>query len=64
MTLKDLLKNSNITQHELAQRIGVSQQSVSAWCNGAAPKTRNIGTVARALDVSVEDLLKCFEVKE
>lgn len=62
MTFKEILKDKNITQSELASRVGLSQQSISAWCNGTAPKIRHIGVVAQALDVSVEDILRCFEV--
>ncbi len=64
MTFRELLRKQNLTQNELARRVGISQQSVSAWCNGAMPKTRHIGLVADVLNVSVGDLLCCFEEKK
>lgn len=32
--LDDLLKNSNRTQLELAEHLGVTQATISNWCNG------------------------------
>lgn len=62
MTLKELLKNKGLTQLQLANKLQVTQQTVSAWCNGAtAPQRRIWSKVANVLGVSVEQLLKCFE---
>lgn len=62
MSFRDLLKRKNITQEQLAKKLKVSQPTISGWLNGVAvPKTRDLSKVAKALGVSVEELLSCFE---
>jgi transcriptional regulator with XRE-family HTH domain len=47
-----------MSQAELAERLGIRQQSVSAWITGeAAPRTRRLPAIAAALGVSLADLL-------
>lgn len=59
---KDLLREKDITGAQLGRRIGVSRALVSAWMRGTSvPRTLQIPKIAKALDVSVEEVIKCFE---
>ncbi len=60
-----IIKEKNITQKELATRIGVAKETISRWANSK----QNIGAnslcnLARCLGVSVKDLLKDVKVEE
>lgn len=47
----------NLSQRELADKIGVSQQAVAKWENGSSkPTLDNVQNIADALDVSLTDL--------
>ena len=62
MTFKELLKKSGMTQEQLAKKLKLTQQTISQWCNGAtAPQRKIWSDVSKALGVSIEQLLKCFE---
>lgn len=62
MTFKELLKKRGMTQEQLAKRLKVTQSTVSQWCKSiTAPQRRIWKRVAQALEVSVEELLECFE---
>ncbi len=51
-----------LTQVELSQRLGMSQQAVSQWESGRSkPPVSIIRRLANLLDVDIEELLKCFE---
>ena len=56
--LKELLKESGISQETLAKNIGVSQRAVSKWINNQAePTESSIVKCARYFNVSADDLL-------
>ena len=55
--LKKLRKEKNMTQQELADRLGVSNKSVSRWETGGYPDVAMLGPLAKALGVTVDDLL-------
>ena len=62
MTFKELLKKRGMTQDQLAKKLKVSQQTISQWCIGAtAPGRKSWSKVAKTLNISVEQLLNCFE---
>lgn len=47
----------NLSQRELADKIGVSQQAVAKWENGSSkPTLDNVQNIADALDVALTDL--------
>lgn len=62
--LYTLRKEKNMTQAELAERLGVTNKAVSKWETGEAmPDTNLLLPIARIFDVSVDELLngKRFE---
>jgi len=55
-------KKADLTQVELAAKLGVKQNVVSNWENGKIkPKYKLIPKIAKTLNVDVSELLKCFE---
>lgn len=62
MKLSKLRKAKDITQVELAQKLGVTQSTVSMWERGVSiPQTKDLGNIAQTLGVTVEELYKCLE---
>ncbi len=62
MSLKEFRLNANLTQEELAKRVGLKKNTICAYEKGKRnPTIKNLSKVANALGVSVEKLLKCFE---
>lgn len=62
MTTGELIKqarqNSNMTQKELAEKVGVSYQMIQAWENNRRnPKTETLKKIAAALGVEWYELL-------
>lgn len=56
--LKEFRKRRNLTQKEVATKIGVSEQALSKWENGAClPDVYNLKLLALVLNVSVDCLL-------
>ena len=55
--LKALRKANNMTQQELADKLGVSNKSVSRWETGGYPDVATLGPLAKVLGVTVDDLL-------
>lgn len=55
--LRRYRKSKNMTQQELAERLGVSDKSVSRWENGSYPDVAMLGPLAKELGVTVDDLL-------
>ena len=55
--LKQLRKAKHLTQQELADRLGVSNKSVSRWESGSYPDIAMLGKLAKELGVTVDDLL-------
>ena len=52
-------RRNNMTQEQLAERLGVSRQAVSRWETGAAdPSTSNLLALAKIFGVSPEELLR------
>ena len=55
--LKNYRRAKNLTQQELADMLGVSNKTVSRWESGGYPDLGMLVPLARALDVTVDDLL-------
>lgn len=53
---------TGLTQEQLAEAVGVSQEAVSQWENGGSyPRTQNVAPIARATGASLEALLLAIE---
>lgn len=55
--LKNYRRAKNMTQQELADKLGVSNKTVSRWESGGYPDLGMLVPLARALGVTVDDLL-------
>lgn len=56
--LKDLRTSKKMTQNDIAQMLGVTQQAVARWENGRSePDTTTLNWLANFFDVSVDYLL-------
>lgn len=56
--LKNLRLQENLTQPELARKLGVSKGMISFWENGVyEPTASNIIIIAKFFHVSTDDLL-------
>lgn len=54
----NLRKNSNLSQEELSEQIGVSRQSISKWENGSSsPDASNILALSKLFNVSADYLI-------
>lgn len=57
--LQQMRKNNNLSQEELAEKIGVSRQAVSKWERAeASPDTDNLILLSRLYNVSLDELLR------
>lgn len=57
--IRSLRKQNKISQEELAEKLGVSRQSISLWENDQTmPSMENIVAIADVFGVSTDDLLK------
>lgn len=55
--IKYYRKSQNLSQENLAEKVGVSRQAVSKWeSNKSSPSTDNLVIIGKVLDVSIEDL--------
>ena len=56
--IDQLRKERNITQQDLADRLGVSRQAVSRWEMGTAkPEVESLTALAKVFDITVDELL-------
>lgn len=63
--IKKLRKTNNITQEQLAEKLGVSSQSVSRWEKGVCyPDMELLPEIAGVFDVTTDVLLKTDELKK
>ncbi len=57
--LEYLRKNKNLSQEELANKLGVSRQAVSKWESGGAyPETEKLITMSKLFDCTFDELIK------
>ncbi len=58
-TLKELRREKNLTQSQLAKKVNVKQGTVAMWETGkATPKTENLIVLSKIFDCSIEYVLK------
>ena len=61
MTFKNLLKNHNLTQTELAKQLGLSQSTISLWVLGKCyPRFDKMQKLAKVLNVDLQTIVNCF----
>ena len=57
--IKKLRKDNNLTQDELAKKLGVTYQAVSKWENGKSiPDIAILKTVSELFNVNIDELLE------
>lgn len=57
--LVQLRDKSNLTQEELAEKLGVSRAAIAKWeSGGGIPNIQNIIAISELFDVSIDYLLK------
>lgn len=65
VNLRYLRNKSNLSQEEVAEKIGVSRQSVAKWENGdSLPDIIKCDALAELYDVSLNDLVRYDSEKE
>lgn len=59
MNIKYIRESKNMTQKQLAERIGISRTTVSMWETGATlPRGATLIKLSRILGCSLDDLVK------
>jgi transcriptional regulator with XRE-family HTH domain len=59
------MKSANITQQQLAERLGVSQPTVSTMLNPKSdPRLSTLRKLARALGITLDVVANAYEDKE
>lgn len=62
MNFKELLKESKLTQMQLAERLGKSQKLISKWCLGdCEPQINDLLKIQKILNVDIDVLLHSFQ---
>ena len=57
--LYELRKNKHLTQAELAEKIGVSNKTISKWENGETyPETTQLIAISNLFEITIDELLK------
>ncbi len=63
--LKELRKESGLTQMELARKLNVKQNTISNWENGKSkPDIIMTTKLAEVLGVTTDEVIACFTDKE
>ena len=56
--LKKIRKDNNLSQEDLAEKLGVSRQSVSKWESGQAyPEMDKVIQICNLFNLNIDDLL-------
>ncbi len=59
LRIREVLKQKQMTQQELADQLGVSKVTVSYWCNNqTVPSLETLSQIARLLKVKIANLIK------
>ena len=62
--LVELRKNHELSQEELAEKLGISRQAISKWERAeSSPDTDNLIALAKLYDISLDELLLNKEKK-
>jgi transcriptional regulator with XRE-family HTH domain len=58
MLLKELLRSKGLKQKWLANKMGVSEVTVSSWCAGkSVPRKEHLKKLSELLDISVKTIV-------
>lgn len=61
-SLKNIRKKNNISQEGLAEKLGVSRQTVSSWENDKSyPDIASIVKISEIFNISLDELLKGYK---
>lgn len=61
--IKNLRKQNNLTQEQLAEKLNVSRQAITKWESGAGqPDIGNLKAIAQVFDISYDELLSDGDV--
>lgn len=61
--IQNLRKSKNLSQEELAEKVGVSRQSISKWeCDESYPAWSNIPTLCSIFHCNIDDLISNEEL--
>lgn len=59
MNIKNMRKNSGMTQKKLANELQIAQSTVAMWETGEnTPRTMMLPKIAKVLDCTVDELLQ------
>ena len=59
--IRNYRKENNLSQDELAEKLGVSRQSISLWENGQTqPTIDNIIALAKIFNITADELLESY----
>ena len=61
--LASWMRKNDVSQCELARRIGTSQASVQRWCHGAQPRMATMITLMRVTGLSLAVLMPASAAK-
>jgi transcriptional regulator with XRE-family HTH domain len=59
--LGEQMSRRELRQVDLAQQLGVSQQTISHWTTGHSPRVEAVRSIARAFGISSDDVLEMIE---
>ena len=63
--LRNIRKQRNVTQEQLAEMLGVSRQAISKWeSNNGYPETEKLIVISKSLNISIDYLLNDESVME
>ena len=64
-TIKEIRRRNFLNQTQFAQRIGVTQGTVSQWENGLTrPNSEQLRSISETFNISVDDLLRGENITE
>lgn len=63
--IKELRKQYDLSQEQLADKIGVSTQAITKWeTGGGLPDIENLVSIAALFNIAIDELLSAEKLKE
>lgn len=64
-TIREIRRRNFLNQSQFAQKIGVTQGTISQWENGLTrPNAEQLRSISQAFNISVDDLLRGENITE